>query len=79
MHTDFSITLVVLLDFLLQVTAFVALIVFDCLRAEDNMIGCFPCIKIPSSSEGSDEGIFYKHSLHCYHCISSSVKKLSAA
>ncbi|KAF8405539.1 hypothetical protein HHK36_010446 [Tetracentron sinense] len=42
--------LAVLLDFLLQVTAFVALIVFDFLRAEDNRIDCFPCIKIPSSS-----------------------------
>ncbi|RVX12387.1 Niemann-Pick type protein-like 1B [Vitis vinifera] len=37
--------LAVLLDFLLQVTAFVALIVFDFMRAEDNRIDCFPCIK----------------------------------
>ncbi|XP_034681127.1 NPC intracellular cholesterol transporter 1 [Vitis riparia] len=49
--------LAVLLDFLLQVTAFVALIVFDFMRAEDNRIDCFPCIKIPSSSVESDEGI----------------------
>ncbi|KAH9654815.1 SSD domain-containing protein [Citrus sinensis] len=49
--------LAVLLDFFLQVTAFVALIVFDCLRAEDNRIDCFPCIKIPSSGGESDEGI----------------------
>ncbi|KAK9286900.1 hypothetical protein L1049_015307 [Liquidambar formosana] len=49
--------LAVLLDFLLQVTAFVALIVFDFLRAEDNRIDCFPFIKIPSSSVESDEGI----------------------
>ncbi|PPR89734.1 hypothetical protein GOBAR_AA30949 [Gossypium barbadense] len=49
--------LAVLLDFLLQVTAFVSLIVFDCLRAEDNRIDCFPCIKIPSSPEESDEGM----------------------
>ncbi|KAH7511464.1 hypothetical protein JRO89_XSUnG0200700 [Xanthoceras sorbifolium] len=48
--------LAILLDFLLQVTAFVALIVFDCLRAEDNRIDCFPCIKIPSSHEDYDEG-----------------------
>ncbi|XAR73057.1 hypothetical protein NMG60_11019915 [Bertholletia excelsa] len=48
--------LAVLLDFLLQVTAFVALIVFDFLRAEDNRIDCFPCIKIPSSSGVSGEG-----------------------
>ncbi|PPD98412.1 hypothetical protein GOBAR_DD04540 [Gossypium barbadense] len=47
----------VLLDFLLQVTAFVSLIAFDCLRAEDNRIDCFPCIKIPSSAEESDEGM----------------------
>ncbi|XP_039015297.1 LOW QUALITY PROTEIN: NPC intracellular cholesterol transporter 1-like [Hibiscus syriacus] len=47
----------VLLDFLLQVTAFVSLIVFDCLRAEDNRIDCFPCIKIPSSTQEPDEGM----------------------
>ncbi|XP_044489407.1 NPC intracellular cholesterol transporter 1 [Mangifera indica] len=49
--------LAVLLDFLLQVTAFVALIVFDCLRVEDGRIDCFPCIKIHSTSGESDEGI----------------------
>ncbi|XP_021903656.1 Niemann-Pick C1 protein-like [Carica papaya] len=49
--------LAVLLDFLLQVTAFVALIVFDCLRAEDNRIDCFPCVKIPSSFGVSEEDI----------------------
>ncbi|XVF68077.1 hypothetical protein PTKIN_Ptkin10aG0174100 [Pterospermum kingtungense] len=49
--------LAVLLDFLLQVTAFVSLVVFDCLRAEDNRIDCFPCIKIPSPSGESDEGM----------------------
>ncbi|KAF9676396.1 hypothetical protein SADUNF_Sadunf09G0134200 [Salix dunnii] len=49
--------LAVLLDFLLQVTAFVALITFDCQRAEDNRIDCFPCIKVPSSPGGSNEGI----------------------
>ncbi|GAV60134.1 Patched domain-containing protein [Cephalotus follicularis] len=49
--------LAVLLDFILQVTAFVALIVFDCLRAEDNRIDCFPCVKIPSSHGEDGEGI----------------------
>ncbi|KAM3743656.1 hypothetical protein ACB098_07G163400 [Castanea mollissima] len=49
--------LAVLLDFLLQVTAFVALIVFDFLRAEDNRIDCFPCIKLTSSSVEPNEGI----------------------
>ncbi|CAL5321544.1 unnamed protein product [Camellia sinensis] len=48
--------LAVLLDFLLQVTAFVALIVFDILRAEDNRVDCFPCLKVPSSSVESVEG-----------------------
>ncbi|KAK6946537.1 Protein patched/dispatched [Dillenia turbinata] len=41
--------LAVFLDFLLQVTAFVALIVFDFMRAEDDRIDCFPCIKVPPS------------------------------
>uniref|UniRef100_A0A1D1YJ54 Niemann-Pick C1 protein n=1 Tax=Anthurium amnicola TaxID=1678845 RepID=A0A1D1YJ54_9ARAE len=48
--------LAVLLDFLLQVTAFVALIIFDFLRAEDNRVDCFPCIKVPSSNSESNKG-----------------------
>ncbi|CAK9178319.1 unnamed protein product [Ilex paraguariensis] len=48
--------LAVLLDFLLQVTAFVALIVFDFLRAEDNRVDCFPCIKISGSYADPDQG-----------------------
>ncbi|KAK6939083.1 Protein patched/dispatched [Dillenia turbinata] len=51
--------LAVFLDFLLQVTAFVALIVFDFLRAEDKRVDCFPCIKVsaphPESSRGLSE------------------------
>lgn len=49
--------LAVLLDFLLQVTTFVALIVFDCWRTEDNRIDCFPCIKVTFSSGESDGGV----------------------
>ncbi|KAG8632227.1 NPC intracellular cholesterol transporter 1 isoform X1 [Manihot esculenta] len=49
--------LAVLLDFLLQVTAFVALIVFDFLRAEDKRVDCVPCLKISSSYADSDKGI----------------------
>uniref|UniRef100_A0A162AB83 SSD domain-containing protein n=1 Tax=Daucus carota subsp. sativus TaxID=79200 RepID=A0A162AB83_DAUCS len=48
--------LAVLLDFLLQVTAFVALIVFDFLRAEDNRVDCFPCVKTSGSYADSDKG-----------------------
>lgn len=50
--------LAVFLDFLLQITAFVALIVFDFLRAEDNRVDCFPCIRTDSyvdSDKGSDQ------------------------
>ncbi|KAL4186468.1 hypothetical protein AMTRI_Chr09g34040 [Amborella trichopoda] len=46
--------LAVLLDFLLQVTAFVALIVFDFSRAEDRRIDCFPCIKVSTSESQKD-------------------------
>ncbi|EYU30271.1 hypothetical protein MIMGU_mgv1a000352mg [Erythranthe guttata] len=46
--------LAVLLDFLLQVTAFVALIVFDFLRAEGNRVDCFPCVKVSGSNGESD-------------------------
>ncbi|KAH0684970.1 hypothetical protein KY285_022517 [Solanum tuberosum] len=48
--------LAVLLDFLLQVTAFVALICFDFLRAEDNRIDCFPCIKVFGSNADPEKG-----------------------
>ncbi|KAJ8421237.1 hypothetical protein Cgig2_028187 [Carnegiea gigantea] len=47
--------LAVLLDFLLQVTAFVALIVFDFLRTEDHRVDCFPCMKV--TSRDSNNGI----------------------
>ncbi|KAF7829479.1 NPC intracellular cholesterol transporter 1-like isoform X1 [Senna tora] len=49
--------LAVLLDFLLQVTAFVALIVLDFLRAEDRRLDCFPCIKVSSLHADTDKGI----------------------
>ncbi|KAH9693859.1 SSD domain-containing protein [Citrus sinensis] len=49
--------LAVLLDFLLQITAFVALIVFDFLRAEDKRVDCIPCLKLSSSYADSDKGI----------------------
>ncbi|THG07014.1 hypothetical protein TEA_022929 [Camellia sinensis var. sinensis] len=49
--------LAVLLDFLLQITAFVALIVFDFMRAEEKRIDCFPCIKISGSYTDPNEGI----------------------
>jgi Niemann-Pick C1 protein len=38
------------MDFLLQVTAFVALIVFDLRRAQDGRIDCVPCVRISSST-----------------------------
>ncbi|KAG4161988.1 hypothetical protein ERO13_D01G090000v2 [Gossypium hirsutum] len=49
--------LAVLLDFLLQVTAFVSLIVFDFLRAEGRRVDCFPCIKASSTYAESEKGI----------------------
>ncbi|KAK3038828.1 hypothetical protein RJ639_028550 [Escallonia herrerae] len=48
--------LAVLLDFLLQVTAFVALIALDFLRAEDHRVDCLPCIKISGSYTDSEKG-----------------------
>ncbi|XP_074263841.1 uncharacterized protein LOC141586488 isoform X2 [Silene latifolia] len=48
--------LAVLLDFLLQVTAFVALIVFDFRRAEDHRIDCIPCVKT-ASLDDTNSGI----------------------
>ncbi|CAN1781821.1 NPC intracellular cholesterol transporter 1 [Linum perenne] len=48
--------LAVFLDFLLQVTAFVALIAFDFLRAEDRRVDCIPCIKLSSPNTDSDKG-----------------------
>ncbi|KAH7849400.1 hypothetical protein Vadar_017340 [Vaccinium darrowii] len=49
--------LAVLLDFLLQITAFVALIVLDSMRAEDNRVDCFPCMKISGSFVDPNEGL----------------------
>ncbi|EFH67498.1 predicted protein [Arabidopsis lyrata subsp. lyrata] len=49
--------LAVLLDFLLQITAFVALIVFDFQRTEDKRVDCFPCIKTSKSSNSADKGV----------------------
>ncbi|EMS45294.1 Niemann-Pick C1 protein [Triticum urartu] len=46
----------VLLDFLLQVTAFVALIVYDFRRAEDGRIDCVPCARLKSSTVAGDNG-----------------------
>ncbi|KAF2565665.1 hypothetical protein F2Q68_00027572 [Brassica cretica] len=51
--------LAVLLDFILQVTAFVALIVFDFKRTEDKRVDCFPCIKKPQSSYSSDKAAVF--------------------
>ncbi|XP_027941539.1 NPC intracellular cholesterol transporter 1 [Vigna unguiculata] len=48
--------LAVLLDFLLQITAFVALVTLDFVRAKDNRIDCFPCIKLNRSSVEENEG-----------------------
>ncbi|XP_038878641.1 NPC intracellular cholesterol transporter 1-like [Benincasa hispida] len=48
--------LAVLLDFILQLSAFVALIVFDILRAEDHRVDCFPCIKVPPHSDEPNQG-----------------------
>ncbi|TQE07626.1 hypothetical protein C1H46_006769 [Malus baccata] len=55
-----SAALAVLLDFLLQVTVFVALIVFDFWRTEDKRVDCYPCMKI-SSYTNSDKGIDQKN------------------
>lgn len=49
--------LAVLLDFLLQITAFVALVTLDFERAKDNRIDCFPCIKLNPYSVEQTEGI----------------------
>ncbi|KAL2538045.1 Patched family protein [Forsythia ovata] len=48
--------LAILLDFLLQITAFIALIAFDFRRAEDKRIDCFPCIKISGSNDDPEIG-----------------------
>nr|CAB3487941.1 unnamed protein product [Digitaria exilis] len=48
--------LAVFMDFLLQVTAFVALIVFDFRRAQDGRIDCVPCARITSSPTAADGG-----------------------
>ncbi|KMZ68870.1 hypothetical protein ZOSMA_228G00020 [Zostera marina] len=46
--------LAVFLDFLLQMSAFLSLIVFDFLRTQDNRIDCFPFIKVQSSNPNNN-------------------------
>lgn len=48
--------LAVLLDFFLQVTAFVALIIFDIRRAKDSRVDCFPCIRVRNVHAQNEEG-----------------------
>jgi len=48
--------LAVLLDFLLQVTAFVSLMTFDFIRAEENRVDCFPCIRVRSLATELEHG-----------------------
>ncbi|XP_006652645.2 NPC intracellular cholesterol transporter 1-like [Oryza brachyantha] len=48
--------LAVLLDFLLQVSAFVALIVLDFRRAQDGRIDCVPCARVKSNVVASNGG-----------------------
>eukprot|EP00249_Psilotum_nudum_P020094 c27562_g2_i2 orf=166-3330(+) len=40
----------VFLDYLLQVTAFIAFLTYDLIRAQENRVDCFPCIIQSSSS-----------------------------
>lgn len=63
-----SSALAVLLDFLLQITAFVALIVLDFMRAEDNRIDCFPCVKISGPFMEPNEGTNSISWLNFFRC-----------
>ncbi|PKU80517.1 hypothetical protein MA16_Dca027243 [Dendrobium catenatum] len=51
--------LAVFLNFILQVTAFVALIIFDIWRTNDNRIDCFPCVKL-APAVGSERAILQR-------------------
>ncbi|KAL2621017.1 hypothetical protein R1flu_001222 [Riccia fluitans] len=42
----------VLLDFLLQITAFVALLTYDLRRSESGRVDCFPCISASAETSG---------------------------
>lgn len=52
-----SVALAVLLDFLLQITAFVSLIIFDSLREDARRVDCFPCLKTSAKRTDMDIGI----------------------
>ncbi|KAF0464950.1 multidrug efflux transporter AcrB transmembrane domain-containing protein [Gigaspora margarita] len=53
--------LAVWVDYLLQVTVFVAFLSLDAKRQEDDRMDCFPCIKVERASERVDrEGILQK-------------------
>ena len=46
-----------LLDFLLQVTAFISLMTFDFIRTEENRVDCFPCIRVGSLATELEHGM----------------------
>lgn len=66
-----STALAVFLDFLLQLSAFVALIVLDFQRAEDFRIDCFPCITISSASVGLNRGLSKLNWIHFFNLWSN--------
>ncbi|OAE25593.1 hypothetical protein AXG93_2982s1140 [Marchantia polymorpha subsp. ruderalis] len=54
----------VLLDYLLQVTAFVALLTYDLKRAESGRVDCFPCIAVTAESndvQAHEPGVLVKY------------------
>lgn len=44
----------VMIDYLLQVTAFVALVTYDAIRTKEKRVDCFPCISVPLDDEVQD-------------------------
>ncbi|RKP09076.1 patched family-domain-containing protein [Thamnocephalis sphaerospora] len=49
--------LAVWVDFMLQVTCFVACMALDAERAEEDRIDCFPCIRVPDTDRPDQEGL----------------------
>lgn len=43
-----------MIDYLLQVTAFVALVTYDAIRTKEKRVDCFPCISVPLDDEVQD-------------------------
>ncbi|ORY07889.1 Niemann-pick C type protein [Basidiobolus meristosporus CBS 931.73] len=52
--------LAIWVDFVLQVTCFIAFMSLDAQRAEDNLVDCMPCLRLSAPQKSHEEGVLQK-------------------